>query len=294
MSVDFSKRLVGAVGALTVGALTATALGVFAPAAASSAALTYTCISPGFAGPKQFTMVADTDAPGRIAYGETVTPTATGRVTVPEDVTTTIRDGLMAKKVDGKADVAATVDNETRPWDLAIGQTNVPPKGTMTLEGTGSAGEFRGTEVRRVYNVAVGDFTATLNFYNANGTPAAPSTTVVCTLNAGQNAAVDTVKVVKDKTTTAVTARDIRKGQKAKAKIKVTSDFGLTTKGKLKVKLLRNGKKLKSKQVYLRDGQRKVKFVRVRNTSGDYAIKAKYVGHPNFRGSSARDPFTVG
>ena len=148
--------------------------------------------------------MADTDAPGKIAYGETVTPTATGTITFPEDVTTTLRDGVGAKKVDGKADVAATVDGVATPWTLAVPQTNVPPNGSLVLTGTGPAGTFTGTEVGTVYDIAVGNFTATINNYQANGTPTTilPTAVVPCVLNPGQNAAVDTIKVVKDATTT--------------------------------------------------------------------------------------------
>jgi len=290
MSVEIGKRLVGA---LTVGALTGTALGVVAPAAATSAALTYTCTSPGFTGPKQFTMVADTDAPGRIAFGETIAPTATGTVTVPEDVTAVFRDGLMAKRVDGRADVAATVDDVVRPWSLAIPQTNVPPNGTLTLEGTGSAGTFTGAKVGTVYDIAVGNFNATLNFYSANGSPSAPSTTVTCVLNPGQTAAVDTIRVVKDGTATSVKAPDINRGGLARAKVKVVSDHGKTPKGKVKAILLRSGNKLLSKKVGLRDGRVKVKLVRL-GRAGDYTVKVKYLGHRNFKRSNAKDTFTVG
>jgi len=56
MTNVFSKRLVGAVGAV---ALTGGALGVVAPAQAVTASLTYTCTSLAFTGAKPFTMVAD-------------------------------------------------------------------------------------------------------------------------------------------------------------------------------------------------------------------------------------------
>jgi len=265
---------------------------VVGPAAATSAALTYTCPVLGQA--KQFTMVADTDAPGRIAYGETVAPTATGTVTVPEDVTTTIRDTLMAKKIDGKADVAATVDETARPWTLAIPQTNVPQRGTLTLTGTGPAGTFEGTKVGSIYDIAVGNFTATLNFYDANGTPSTPpNTQVVCILNPGQATAVDSIRVVRDTTSTTVAARDINKGARAKAKVKVASEHGLTPKGKVKAKLFRDGQRLQTKQVFLRDGKRVVRFVRLAK-AGTYTVRAKYVGSANFKGSSQTDTFTVG
>jgi hypothetical protein len=290
MTVRFRTRLVGAAGAL---ALVGGAIGVTSPAEAASATLTYTCTSPALGAPSQFTAVFDTDAPAKIAYGETVTPTVTGTVTVPENVTATIRDTIMAKKVDGKADVAATVDEVARPWSLAIPQTNVPPSGTMTLEGTGSAGTFAGAVVGTVYDIATGNFTATLNFYQANGSPTVPpSATMTCALNPGQNAAVDTIKVVKDSTTTQVNARDINKGGKAKAKVTVVSDHGKTVKGKIRAKLVRHGNVLMTKVLSLKDGKRRVSFLRLYKED-TYKVKVKYLGHQNFKGSRGSDTFQV-
>ena len=94
----------GAVGAV---ALTCGALGVVAPAQAVTASPTYTCTSLAFTGARQFTMVADTDAPRRMAYGETVTPTATATITVPEDVTTSIRGVGRQRQRQGHARDAA-------------------------------------------------------------------------------------------------------------------------------------------------------------------------------------------
>ena len=143
LSMPGSNRLVGAAGAV---ALAAGTLGVMAPADAATGTLTYTCAVPTL-GDQQFTMVADTDAPKKIAYGETVAPTTTGTVTVPENVTTFVRDGIGAKKVDGKADVASTVDGSAGRWTLAVPRTNVPPNGAMALVGTGPAGTFEGKKV---------------------------------------------------------------------------------------------------------------------------------------------------
>jgi len=284
MTFGLNKRLVGAVGAI---ALTGGTVAVTTPAEAATGTLAYTCTVP-LQGLKQFTAVADTDAPQRIAYGETIAPAVTGTITFPEDVTRTLRDDVGAKKVDGKAEVAATVDGVARPWTLVVPQTNVPPNGSLVLTGTGPAGTFAGDKVGTVYDVAVGDFTATINNYQANGAPTTilPTAVVPCTLNAGQDPAVDTIKVVKDRTTTAVTPKQFRQGAKARAKVKVVAEHGKTVKGKIKAKLLRNGKVLQAKVLSLRDGQRRVTFLRLRN-GGTYTVKAKYLGNQNFKGSSA-------
>ena len=124
---------------------------------------------------------------------------------------------------------------------------------SLTLVGTGPAGTFEGTKVGNVYDIAVGSFTATVNFYDANDTPRVPpSAQIPCTLNPGQHPAVDTIAVVKDKTTTSATAKDIRKGAKAKAKVRVASEHGTTPKGKIKAKLVRNGKVWQTKVLTLR------------------------------------------
>ena len=288
MTSPLKTRLLSAVAAVT---LTGGALGAMAPADAVTGTLAYTCTA--FGQPKAFTMVADTDAPKKIAYGETTTPQVTGTVTVPEDVTQAIRD-LQAQKVDGTTVVAATTDGVASPWTLTVPQTNVPPNGSLVLTGTGPAGTFEGTKVGTVYDLAIGDFTATLNLRRANGDLVAPpQTTFACTLNPGQSAAVDTIKVVKDATTTKVNARDIVRGAKAKAKVTVTAEHGTTPKGKIKAKLVRNGKVWQTKVLSLRDGARKVTFDRVRVT-GTFTVRAKYLGHGNWKSSRSVDTFSVG
>ena len=91
MTLARNTRLLGAA---TVVALTAGALGVVAPAAATSAPLAYTCAVLGQT--RTFTMVADLDAPPTIAFGETIAANAIGTLTVPEDVTAAIRSDLAA------------------------------------------------------------------------------------------------------------------------------------------------------------------------------------------------------
>jgi hypothetical protein len=104
---------------------------------------------------------------------------------------------------------------------------------------------------------------------------------------------VDTIKVVKDKTTTTVMPRQMRLGAKVKAKIKVVAEHGETVKGRVKAKLFRNGNWIQTKQVYLRDGKRKVSFIRAKRP-GSYKVVGKYVGHQNFRGSRGTVTFRIG
>jgi hypothetical protein len=284
-------RLTAATGVAALTAGLTTGLVLATPAQAATGTLTYTCTILGQ--PQQVTVVADTDAPKKIAYGETITPGATGTITIPEAVADQARLAG-AKKADGKADVAATVDGTARPLTLAVPSTNIPPNGPLVLEAAGPAGSFVGAKVGNVYDIAVGNFTTLLNLYEANGTAIAGSPqTIPCVQNPGQNAAVDTIKVVKDKTTTTVKARDIKKGSKAKAKVKVATEHGTTAKGKVKVKLIRDGDVWQTKVLSLRDGVRKVKFQRIL-IKGNFKIKAKYVGRESWKGSRGVDTFTVG
>ncbi len=290
MTLHLPARVAAAAGSL---ALTGAALVVLAPAGAVSGTLTYTCTVLGAA--KQFTVVADTDAPATIAYGETITPTASGTITIPEDVVTTARDGG-AKKVDGKADVAATVSGTPRPLTLTLPQTNVPPNGAMALEVEGPAGTFAGSVVGTAYAVSLGDFTATLNLYEANGTPLpAPLSPQVipCVLDAGHNPYVDTITVVRDTTTVSVAARDIAPNRRPKAKVSVVATHGSVPAGTIKAKLLRKGKVVQTKVLGLRDGARKVRFRQVAKT-GDYTVRVRYQGGENWTGDRETDTFTVG
>ncbi len=285
-------RLVAATGAATLTAgLTAGLVVATSPAEAVTGTLNYTCTILGQ--PKTVTVVADTDAPRRIAYGETITPAASGILTSPADVADQVRLAG-AKKADGKADVAATVDDTARPLTLTVPSTNIPPNGPLVLEASGPAGPFAGTKVGNVYDIAVGNFTTVLNLTEANGTPIAGSPqTIPCVLNPGQNAAVDTIKVVRDKTTTTVDAPDIAKGAKATADVAVVSEHGTTAKGKIKVELVRNGKVWQTKIVALRGGHKQVTLQRI-HAKGNYKVKVKYVGRESWKGSRDVDAFTVG
>ena len=287
MTLARNTRLLGAA---TVVALTAGALGVVAPAAATSAPLAYTCAVLGQT--RTFTMVADLDAPPTIAFGETIAANAIGTLTVPEDVTAAIRSDLAARRVDGKADVNAAVSGTSRPWTLVFPATDVPAAGPMTLIGVGTAGNYAATKVGTTYDVVAGHFTAVLNFYNAAGAPTSPvpSTSVSCSLNAGQTGAVDTIEVVKDTTTTKVKGRDRAPGVKPRVKVKVKTAHGRRAKGEVRVKILRKGDKVRTSIVTLEKGHARVPLA---GLSGSYVVRAKYLGTGRFKGSSVKDKISV-
>ena len=281
------------VGAVTTAVLVGAALALVAPATAASGPLAYTCSVLGNS--RGFTVLADTDAPLRLPFGATVAANAAVRITVPEDVTTAFRDVFGVRKIDGTADVAATVDGAATPWSLPIARVDLPASGPLTLDAYGAGGSFVGSKVGTVHRVATGNLTATLAFYDANGLPLSPvrGTAVVCTLNAGQDAAVDAVEVVKDRTATKVRARDISRGDKPKARITITSEHGKRPKGTVRVALRRKGTELRSKKVALERGTATVKFARLTD-KGRYAVEVKYLKHKNFRRSKTKDAFRVG
>ena len=73
----------------------------------------------------------------------------------------------------------------------------------------------------------------------------------------------------------------------------VGSEHGTTPKGKIKAKLVRNGKVWQTKVLTLRDGARTVTFQRIRVT-GSFKVRVKYVGRESWKGSRAVDRFSVG
>lgn len=287
MTLVRNLRLLGAATAL---ALAGGALGVVSPAVAASAPLAYTCAVLGQS--RTFTLVADLDAPPTIGFGETVTPTAIGTLTLPEDVTAAIRSDLGARRVDGRADVSTVISGTPRPWTLVFPPTDVPPAGAMTLTGVGTGGEYPGVKVGTIYDVWVGSFTAVLNFTNAAGAPTSPvpSTSLSCTMNAGQSGAVDTITVVKDQTTTKVKGRDRAPGVKPRVKIKVAAAHGHRAKGEVRVKILRKGEKVRTTVIGLQKGRARVSLD---GLSGSYVVRAKYLGSGRFKGSSVKDKISV-
>lgn len=291
MPADVSRALRRRVGAATTAVLVGMGLGLVAPAAATSGALAYTCSVLGNS--RQFSVMADTDAPVRLAFGATVAANAAVRITVPEDVRAAFRL-FGVRKIDGTADLAAAVDGAATPWSLPIGRVDVPDSGPMTLDGYGAGSPFTGSKVGTVHQVAMGNLTATLAFYDANGAPASPVSgeTVECTLDDGQDPAVDAVKVVKDRTATRVRARGISRGDRPKARIRIAAEHGKRPKGTVRVALRRKGDELRSRKVPLERGTATVKFTRLRDP-GRYAVEVKYLKHKNFRRSKTRDAFRV-
>jgi hypothetical protein len=176
-----------------------------APADAVSGTLSYDCTSSPSTGSSVFTAVIDTDAPASLGTGLTTPIQTTATVTVPS----TIVDGLHllgAATVSGTGDATGTVDGVARHTSLTITRTPVPPGSTtMQLAGHGPSGAITAGAVGSTILLGAGDFTASIQGYDTAGSAVGPTYAFTCTLQPSQDLLVDTVSVVRDPTTVALT-----------------------------------------------------------------------------------------
>ena len=140
-------------------------------------------------------------------------------VTLPEDVTATIRDDLRAAAVDGPASVAGRIGKADDGWTLGFVRAAVPATGPMTLVTWIPVGSFTGDKMGRTWRIRTGDLNATLLFYRADGQPTSPipSAAIACTMPADQRGLIRKVTVVKDTTTTTVVGKDTAMGSRGRA-----------------------------------------------------------------------------
>ena len=166
--------------------------------------------------------------------------------------------------MDGKADVAATVNGAPRPMTLtAAKQTNVPNSGRDADRGLRPGRVVRRAAAGTAYAVAVGDFTATLNLYEANGTPCPRpcrrrSSRAYST--PGRTPAVDTITVVKDATTRERRGPRHRAHHRPKAKVTVSPSTEASPRARSRPSCSARARSLQTKVLGLRDGARKVRF----------------------------------
>jgi hypothetical protein len=176
-----------------------------APASAASEELSYNCQNATL-GIFTATAVVDTDAPATLGTGITVPLTVSTTVVVPEAVVDALRGSGIAS-LDGTGTATGTVDGVSRQALLVVPLTAVPGAGnTMTLVGSGSAGDLSGGAVGSTIVLGAGDFSVTLKPYNDSGTPMTQQV-VDCTLADGEPTLVDTVSVVQAATSTVVTVQ---------------------------------------------------------------------------------------
>lgn len=108
---------------------------------------------------------------------------------------------------------------------------------------------------------------------------------------AGSTTSTD-VKIKKDKANIQARVGDTQRGRKVRAKISVNSVHGEKIEGKVKVILKNNGKNLRVKTKSLRNGDRTVGLIRLYKT-GNYKVRVKYLGAPNFRKTNDKAYFKV-
>ena len=199
------RHLVTATLAAACAATTCGFAALTSPASAASQELSYDCQNATL-GSFTATAVVDTDAPATLGTGITVALTVSTTVVVPEAVVDALRGSGIAS-VDGTGTATGTVDGVSRQALLAVPLTAVPGAGnTMTLVGSGSAGDLTGGAVGSTILLGAGDFSITLKPYNDSGTPMTQQV-VDCTLADGQPTLVDTVSVVQAATSTVVTVQ---------------------------------------------------------------------------------------
>lgn len=98
--------------------------------------------------------------------------------------------------------------------------------------------------------------------------------------------------VVKANTTAHARARDIARSERPHVHVRVSSDTGLTPRGDVRVRLIKNGDVRRSKTVTLQDGEAVVSFRRVR-ALGQWTAKVRYLGNANFQRDTDWDTFRV-
>ena len=261
------------------------------PAGAVGSTLPYTCQVLGQT--RTFSAGLDTDAPTRLAYAQTAPTWISLTLTLPEDVTATIRDDLRAATVEGTASVAGKVGKKQTPWAFTFPRTTVPPTGSLVLIGSVPSVTFTGRKIDRMWRIRAGDLATSLRFYRADGQPTSPipAANVACALPAGQAPLVSTVTVVKDTTTTTVIGKDTAKGSRGRAKVKVASTYGTTPRGDVRVKVFHRGEKVAERVLALKRG--KVKLRTRRLTERGWSVTAKYLGNDVLRGSHGSDKIKV-
>lgn len=277
----FGLRKVAAASAVAV-ATAGLSVATLAPAAqAESDQLTYTCTVPVL-GDKTFTVVADTNAPARLASGKKVRPKVTATVTIPEDVVGLIHGVLGARSVDGTAVVDTVVNGATKQVEMTVPSTEVPASGPLEIVATGTGDALRAGKAGSRITMLSGGFSSLLSFKKEDGSTALDAD-VPCTLDEGQDATVDTIKVVKAPSKTRATVK-FRKAKKVLAyKTTVRSSAKVT--GKVRLVIKRNGKKVRSVKVKLnKRGVAKYNLKRVKK--GKYVATAKYLGNSNAKKSS--------
>lgn len=283
MSIRMPKFAVRKVAATGVLALAAGALSTVAvsPAHAESAPLDYTCGVP-ILGDQTFSVVADTDAPAAIKVGDTFTPTVTSTVTIPENVAGAIKGLLGAETAEGSAVADTLVNGQPSSVDLTVPVTTIPD-GALSVVASGTGAPVTATKAGEMV-LATAGFTSHLLFKKADGAEAITAD-VVCVLNEGQDATVDTIAVAKAGTKTVASVKYAKSKKLFKLKAKVKAPVKAT--GTVKFAVTKNGKKFKTVKAKVnKRGVATAKVTKVKK--GKYVIKATYSGNKNLKSSTGK------
>ena len=288
-------QLKSSLASLGVIAVASSALSIIgAPAGAESGSLKYTCTDP-LNQTRAFTVKADTNAPASVKVGETFTPSVTATVTAPDALRATLYDTAGARTVEGSTNAqgkstsfAFTVNGAAGELPATIPVTPVPASGDLVVNATATGAPVTATAAGSI-KITAGNFTAVLAGKNGTGGASLLSPyTIPCTLDAGQDATVDTVQVtpatttpppapVKVDSTTKATAKYAKKAGKAVVKAKVAGSDGTKGSGKVKV-TLKLGKKSKTVNARLSaSGKAKAVFKKI-TKPGTYKVKVSYAG----------------
>lgn len=175
-------------------------------------------------------------------------------------------------------DAEATVDQTIPSTAVDAAGFDVVASGPLAISGA----------VGSSTSIVAGDFTVTLNGKKADGSPTLLSPyELTCAQDAEQDATVDTVKVVKAKSTTKVQKV---KGKKKKAviKVKVKSETSVKATGKVKV-TLKGPKKVTKKVKVNKKGVAKVTVKKLKK--GKYKVTVNYKGDDTHEASKAKKSF---
>jgi hypothetical protein len=297
-------KIVGAAGAAL--ALTAAVTAPSLAAGEETANVNYSCAS-GAATPTA-TYAVNTP-PAKMAAGQTVKLGTTSTLTLnPAD--SGLAETVLGTGADGafSGTIVTKTSNKAVGLNLKIAKTDFATPGNPTTANASGKTLLRST-VTGKYTLKLGDIGHVhLQGYDNSGaktgtfdfpSPENPPTFGPCTNADGKTTlknasnAPATVKVVKDRTTTAVTASYAKVKKVATGTAKVRSHFGIKPTGKVKFTLKKGTHVITSITSKLnKKGIAKAAFKGVKS-AGKYTIVGKYAGNAALKSSTGRDGFSV-
>jgi hypothetical protein len=261
------------------------------PADAASATLNYNCTT--ILGAATFTSVLDTNAPATLPVGKTVSTITSAQVTVP-GMAALLSGLLHVATFSGTATATGYTDGVAQEIDMVVPTTSVPTDGDMVVPSSGPSGTITGEHVGDVITLSAGDFSSTLDFYDADGNVVLGDQVIPCTLAPDQDATVDTVRVVKANSTTRATAHYKKGAKKAIVKAKVSGAYGNDPSGRVTF-VVKKGKNTVAKTTRSLNGDNvaQATFGKSVRKPGGYTVTATYAGNGKLNGSTSKTTFRV-